>query len=141
MREVRGAEPARFVDLSEEDLLGRPVQGAPLLDVPLQGAELAIGEAAGIGALQPGEHGLGLQAGIEGQLLFDLRPDIGERVGAGSPGMGHAHLAGQLAEPAILACGLGVDAGLGRRLFSRPAELVEATEAVHLLVGDNPKPP
>jgi hypothetical protein len=66
VREVRGTQPARFVDLREEDLLGRPVQGAPLLDVPLEGAELSIGEAAGIGALQPGEHGLGLQAGVEG---------------------------------------------------------------------------
>jgi hypothetical protein len=28
------------VDLAEEHLLGRPVQGTPLLDVPLQGAHV-----------------------------------------------------------------------------------------------------
>jgi hypothetical protein len=58
--EVRGTQPTRFVDLSEEDFLGRPVQGAPLLDVPLQGAELSVGEATGVGALQPVKQGFGL---------------------------------------------------------------------------------
>lgn len=66
VREVRGTQTPRFVDLGEEDLLGRPMQGAPLFDVPLEGAELSIGEAVGIGPLQPVEHGLGLQARIEG---------------------------------------------------------------------------
>jgi hypothetical protein len=35
VREVGGAQVAGLVDLAEEDLLGRPVQGPPLLDVPL----------------------------------------------------------------------------------------------------------
>jgi hypothetical protein len=38
VREVRGAQLAGLVDLAEEHLLGRAVQGPPLLDVPLQGA-------------------------------------------------------------------------------------------------------
>jgi hypothetical protein len=67
VREVGGAQPAGFVDLAEEHLLGRPVQGTPLLDVPLQGAQLPVGKAARVLALQPLEHGLGLQAGVEGQ--------------------------------------------------------------------------
>jgi hypothetical protein len=141
VREVRGTQPARFVGLGEEDLLGRPVQGTPLFDVPLQGAELPIGEAAGIGPLQPVEHGLGLQAGVEGQLLFDPRPDLGERVGTGSPGMLHAYLAGQLAEPPIFACGLVVDAGLGGGLAFGQSLLVEAAKAANLQVGNHPKPP
>jgi hypothetical protein len=53
----------------------------------------------------------------------------------------HAYLAGQLAEPPVLACGLGVHAGLGGRLLGGEAESIEAAEAAHLLVGDHPKPP
>jgi hypothetical protein len=36
--EIRGAQLAGLMDLAKEDLLGRPVQGTPLLDVSLQGA-------------------------------------------------------------------------------------------------------
>ncbi len=67
VREVGGAQPARLVDLAEEHLLGRPVQGTPLLDVPLQGAQLPLGKATRVLTLQPLEHGLGLQARVEGQ--------------------------------------------------------------------------
>ena len=94
VREIGGAQVAGLVDLAEEHLLGRPVQGAPLLEVPLQGAQLPLGKAAGILALQPVEHGLGLQAGVDGQLLLDARPDLRKRVGSRPPGMLHAHLAG-----------------------------------------------
>ena len=104
MREVGGAQPAGLVDLGEEHLLGRAVQGPPLLDAALQGPQLAVGEAAGETALQVVEQGFGLQSGVEAQLLFELRPDLGEGVGPGALVAVHAsHLAGQLAEPAILA--------------------------------------
>jgi hypothetical protein len=142
VREVRGAEPSRLVDLGEEDFLGRSVQGAPLLDATLEGPELAVGEPAGMTALEIVEQGLGLQSRVEPQLLFELRPDIGERIVAGPPGAVHAsHLAGQLAEPPVLAGGLGVHAGLGRCLLGGEIEQVEAAETAHLLVGDHPKPP
>jgi len=38
VREVGSTQTTRLVDLREEDLLGRSVQGTPLLDVSLQGA-------------------------------------------------------------------------------------------------------
>jgi hypothetical protein len=38
VREIGSAQTAGRMDLAEEDFLGRPVQGPPLLDVPLQGA-------------------------------------------------------------------------------------------------------
>ena len=63
--EVRGAQPPGLVDLSEEDLLGRPFEGPPLFDLPLQGAELAVGEPPREAALQVLEEGLGLEPGIE----------------------------------------------------------------------------
>ena len=92
---VRGAKPARLVDLGEEDFLGRPVQSTPLLDATLQGPKLAVGELAGVTALEIIEQGLGLQAGVEPQLFFELRPDLGEGIGPRAIVTLHAsHLAG-----------------------------------------------
>jgi hypothetical protein len=142
VREVAGAQPAGVVDLGEEHLLGRPLQGAPLLDAPLQGPQLAVGEASGEAALQIGEQGLGLQAGVDSKQRFELRPDLGEGVGPCAVVALHAsHLAGQLAEPAVFARRLLVHAGLGRRLTPQQAPQVQASEAAHLLIGDHPKPP
>jgi hypothetical protein len=141
VREIGGAEPAGLVDLAEEHLLGRPVLGPPLLEPPLQRPQLAVREAPGVLPLQPAEQSLGFQARVEHQLFLQERPNVGEGVGPGSPGMVHAHLAGQLAEPPILACRLVVHAGFGGRLAPRPALQVEAAQSPDLLIGDHPKPP
>jgi hypothetical protein len=141
VREVGGTQPARLMHLLEKDLLDRPVQGAPLLDVSLQGAQLPIGEAAGVRLLQPGEQGLGLQAGVERQLLLDPVPDVGEGIAPGSPGMVHAYLTGQFAEPPVLAGGLVVDAGLGRSLTFAKSQLIAAAQPTDVQIGDHPKPP
>jgi len=53
----------------------------------------------------------------------------------------HAHLAGQPAEPAVLARGLVVDAGPGRGLALGEPLLVQVAETADLQVGDHPKPP
>jgi hypothetical protein len=142
VREVAGAEPSGVVDLGKEHFLGRPLQGAPLLDAPLQGPQLAVGEASGEAALQVGEQGLGLQAGVDPKQGFELRPDLGEGVGPRAVVAFHAsHLAGQLAEPAVLARRLLVHAGPGRRLTSRQSPRVQAAQAAHLLIGKHLKPP
>jgi hypothetical protein len=142
VREVRGAEPPRLMDLGEEHFLGRAMQGTPLLDATLEGPELAVVELAGMTALKIVEQGLGLQSRVEPQLFFELRPDISKRIVAGPPGAVHAsHLAGQLAELPVLAGGLGVHAGLGRCLLGEEAKQIKAAETAHLLVGDHPKPP
>jgi hypothetical protein len=142
VREVTGAKPCGMVDLGEEHLPGRPLQGAPLLDAPLQSPQLAVGEAAGEATLQIGEQGLGLQSGVDPKQRFELRPDLGEGVGPRAVVALHAsHLAGQLAEPAVLTGRLVVHAGPGRRLTARQAPQVQAPQAAHLLIGDHPKPP
>ncbi len=142
VREVAGAEPARVVDLGEEHLLGRSLQGAPLPQASLQGAQLAVGEPSGKATLQVGEQGLGLQSGVEPELRLQVRPDLGEGVGPRAVVPVHAsHLAGQLAEPAVLARRLGVDAGLVGRAFLRQSPEVESSQASYLLVGDHPEPP
>lgn len=81
--------------LGEEDFLGRAVQRTPDLHPPLQGAQLAPGEAARVLPLQDLEEGLGLQARLQGQLRFELGPDVGKGVVAGTPVTGHGNLAGQ----------------------------------------------
>lgn len=141
VREVRSPEPSRLVDLSKEDLLARSVQRPPLLHVPLQGPQLPLGKTPGVLTLQPGEQRLGLQAGVERQLLLDPRPDVGERVGPGSPGMLHAYLAGQLAKPPILPCRLVVDPRLGCGLALGQVQLIEAAQPTNVLIGNHPKPP
>jgi len=140
--EVGGTQTAGCVDLGEEHLFGRAVQGASFLETTLQGPQLALGEASGIATLQVGEQGLSLQSGVEPQHLVELRPDIGERVGARAVVAVHdSHLAGQLAEPPVLACGLGIDTGLGGGLFFGPVLRVEVAQAAHLSIADHPKPP
>jgi hypothetical protein len=141
MRKVRGTQPPRFMNLSEEHFFGRAVQGPPLFDPPLQGPHLTLGEAPRMLPLQPGEQGLGLQAAVERQLLFDLRPDLGKGVQSRSPGMFHAYLAGQLAESAILACGLLIDARFGGGLSLRPTLMIETAQPLDVQIGDHPKPP
>jgi len=140
--EVAGRQPAGVVDLGEEHLLGRPLQGPPLLQPPLQGAELAVGEAAGEPPLQVGEQRLGLQGGVEAEQFFEARPDVGERVGPGTPVAFHASdLTGQPAEAAVLPGGLGVQPGLGGgQLLGQPFA-VEAEELADLGIGDHREPP
>lgn len=140
--EVAGAQPTRMVNLAEEHLFGRAVQRTPLLDVALQGAQLAVGEASRKTALQVVEQGLGLQSGVEAEQLGEFRPDRGERVRACAVVAVHAsHLAGQFAESAVLACGLGIEAGLVGGPLLRQSTEIEALKSSHLLIGDHPEPP
>jgi hypothetical protein len=117
------------------------VQGPPGLDASLQGAELTVGEPAREAALQVGEQGLGLQAWIELEHRFELRPDLRERVKPGTPVAVHAFdLRGQRAETTIVACRLGTHAGLGSRQVLGQSEPIEATQPANLMVLDHRKP-
>ena len=140
--EVAGAEPAGVVDLVEEDLLVRAVRGAPGLDAPLQGADLAIGEAFGKTTLQVFEEGLDLQARVDLEFLDQFRPDVGEGVLARAPVSFHdSDLAGQPLKAAVLLSGLGVEAGLEGGQSFAVALIVELQELLDLLTTDHPEPP
>lgn len=52
MAEVAGAQVPRFVDLAEEDFLGRSVQRPPPLEAALERPHLAVGEAPGVLTLE-----------------------------------------------------------------------------------------
>jgi hypothetical protein len=135
--EVGGSQPPGVMDLGEEDLLGGAVLGPPLLDPPLQGPQLSVGEASGVQPLQGLKEGLGLQAGVLGQLFFDPGPDFLERVRACPPGVLHASLAGQPVQLPVCACGLAVDAGLGSGQRQRRPLLQGLAETLNLLVSDH----
>jgi hypothetical protein len=116
VREITGTQPAWMMYLAEEHFLGAAVQGPPLLDAPLERPQLAVSELTGEAPLKIAEQRLGLQAGVEAERLFQLRPDGGERIRFGTPVSVHeSHLAGQPAQLPILAGGLRIEAGPGRR--------------------------
>ena len=106
----RLGEPTRLVDLGEEDLLGRPFEGSPPFDPPLQAAELDVGEPPRKTALQVEEESLGLEARVEPEHLKQFGPDVLERVLPGPPGVGDSSLTGERVGVAVLACRLLVDA-------------------------------
>ena len=141
VREVGGSQPPGMMDLGEEDLPGRSLLGSPPLDPSLQRPYLAIGKATGILPLQSLKEGLGFQAGVDSQLFFQLRPDLDERIGSCSPGMLHAYLTRQLSQPPVLACGLLIHAGPGRRLAQGPVETVQSEKASNVLIGDRHREP
>lgn len=141
MREIGGTALSWRMDLGEKDFLGLAVQGPPLLEPPLQGPQLAVRKAAGILALQPGQEGVGLQARVDRQLFLDSRPDLGERIGPGPPGMFHTHLTGKSAQTPVLARGLFVEARLGGGLGPGQGKQIETTQTTNLLIGNHPKPP
>jgi hypothetical protein len=140
--EVAGRQPTGMMHLGEEDLFGRSTLGPPGLDAPLQGPQLAVGKAAGEASLQVGKERLRLQFRMDLELRFQFGPDRGENIWACPPVPIHARdLAGQLAEPAILACRLGIHADAkSRHFFGNPLP-VELAELPYLLIGDHREPP
>jgi hypothetical protein len=84
-REIRGRQVARVVNLREHHLRPWPVRAPPVPDPSLERPPLRIGELPGMPVLQPREQGEGPQAWLGVQANLDLRPDLGERILAGSP--------------------------------------------------------
>ena len=139
--EVALGEPTRLVDLGEEDLLGRPFEGTPLFDPPLQATELDVGEPPRKAALQVEEEGLGLEARVEPEQFEEFGPDVLERVLPGPPGMRDSSLTGERVGVAVLACRLLVDfgpiGGLGQCVFG----LEQLPQPPELTIGDHPFAP
>ncbi len=140
-REVGGAQPARLVNLSEEDFLGRAAERPPAADVPLQRPQLAVAEALGITPVQFLEDGLGLETGIGFEQLADGGPNLVEGVGPGSPAVGQGGFAGPFAELAVLASGFLIHVCPPGRLGQRTAVSQQAEQLLDLLVRDHRNPP
>lgn len=117
--EVGCSQPARLVDLGKEDFLGGSFFGLPLADAPFHGAAPLLPVLAGEFAFQPFDERLGLERRFQLQPLFELRPDIGERVDACPPGVGNMRFAGQFAAIAVFACSFAIHACFHRRGLQR----------------------
>lgn len=97
--EVRSTQPARFVHLGEEHLLGRSRQSTPLTHAPLQGPQQFVAVLSGIAFLQPGQQRQGLQARSPFQLGTQLRPHRRQWVEPSPPGPRHTPVFGHLPLP------------------------------------------
>jgi hypothetical protein len=136
--EITLGEPPRLVGLCEEHLPGRPFEGTPLFDPPLQATELDVGETSRKAPLQVVEQGLGLEPRIESELLEEFGPDVLERVLPGPPGAWDSPLTGERVGVAVLACRLLVDAGLVGGLGQCVFGLDQFPQPPEQAIGDHP---
>jgi hypothetical protein len=139
--EVTLGEPPRLVNLREEDLLGRPFEGAPLFDPPLQATELDVGEASREAALQVDKESLGLEPRVEPEQFEDFGPDVLERILPGPPGVGSLSLTGKRVGVAVLSCRLLVDFGSISGIGECGFGLKQLPQPPELTIGDHPFAP
>jgi hypothetical protein len=85
VREIRRAEPARFMHLREENLLGRPVLCFPLPRPPFQSPPVCLPILFGVFALQPFQQSLGLHGRLTLQDFLQGGPDLAQRIRACPP--------------------------------------------------------
>jgi hypothetical protein len=133
--EVTLTKPARLMDLRKDDILLRPVEGAPLGDVALEGAQLAGGVAVGMLFTEQGEEGLGLQGRVALELLLDPGSVVGERVGMRAVGTGLLERGGRFAGPQVFAGSGDAHIGAGGGLFKGLALRAFAEHELHLGIG------
>lgn len=139
-REVGGAQPARFMDLAEEDFFRRPRGRPPAADVPLQGPQLTLGKATGMAPLQFLEDGLGLKARIDFKQFAHRWPHFIEGVRPCPPIVRRRHFAGPFAELLVLPCRLLVHVRSPRRLRQCLALGQQPEQLLDLLVRDHSQP-
>jgi len=139
--EVRFGEPPRLMDLGEEDLLGRPFEGSPEFDPPLQGPELHIGKTAREAALQVEKESFGLEARVEPEPVKEFGPDVLERILPGPPGMRDTTLTGEQVGVAVLACRFLIDVGPIGSVGECGFGLEQLPQPPELTIGDHPYAP
>jgi hypothetical protein len=115
VREVRRAQPARFMHLTEKHFLGRTMLGLPLPYPPFYSAAMPLPVLVRIATLQPFHQRLGLQTSLTLQQPRQRRPNIKQRIRPGPPRVWNRCFAGQLAQVAILACRFGMHTCFHRR--------------------------
>src|ERR1019366_2412995 len=93
--EVGSAQPTRRMLLGEEHFPGRTFSCTPVLYATLQRAQLPVLKTAGVLPLQVLEDRLGLETSVILKQLFNLVPELNERVGPGASTHCHRYLAWQ----------------------------------------------
>ncbi len=95
MREVRRAQSARFMDLTEEYFLLGTMRRSPATNTALQCPQLTILELAGILSLKPCKQRPRLQSRGLHQSLLDLVPDPRKGIHSRPPRVTCRQFAGQ----------------------------------------------
>jgi hypothetical protein len=117
MREIGLRQAAGDVDLLENDLLLRAVEGAPRCDMALKGAELARGVAVGMALKQQREERFGLERRVALQMLLDPGSVGDEGVGTGAIVTGMAKRTREFGATQVLAGGGDAHVGTSGGLF------------------------
>jgi hypothetical protein len=126
-----------MMHLVEVDFLGRTVHRPPIMDAALQAPQLAVGEAAGMLPLEPGEESFGLQGGGGLQLRFDGGPDLREGIGPGAPiACRWRQFAGQTFQGPVPPCSFAVDADLGSGPAQGRSLIEQAEQPPHMNIRD-----
>ena len=138
VREIGRAEPAWFMHLREENLLGRPVLCFPLPRAPFQRAPLSLPVLIGVFALQPLQQRLGLQSRLPLKEFLQRRPDLAQRIWTSPPGVRRFDIAGQLAQVAIFPSRLAIHTAFHRRHGQRCSLVQVVPHFLHLGIRNQP---
>jgi hypothetical protein len=136
VREIRRAQPARFMHLAEKHFLGRPVLGFPAPHPPFHGPPLPLPVLAGVFPLQPLHQRFGLQPWLTLQQRFQTRPDVDERIDPGAPGVRCPGLGRELVSITVLPCGLAIHACFHRCELQRRPPVKVLAECPDLSIVD-----
>jgi hypothetical protein len=129
------SEEARLVDLLEDDVLLRAVEGTPGCDMALKGAELALGVAVGMPLTEEREECFGLERAIALKLLFNPGPIELEWIRMGAIGAWSLESTRWLSGAEILTGGRDAHPGPRGGLFESLAIFAFAEHEVYLAVG------
>jgi hypothetical protein len=141
MRKVRLSHAARLMDLLEDDLLLRTMQGTPGSDAALKSAKLTSFVAVGVLLAQESEEGLSLNGAVTLEMSLDPGPIVGEWIRASAIRAGLFELRRQLASAQVLAGGRNAHASPGSSLVKGLAFGMFADHAVNLAVSFHGRPP
>lgn len=117
MREVGLGAHSGVMDLGEDHRTVGAIKGAPVSNMALERAKLALLIAAGVLLTQGGEERVGLEGGVALHLLLDPGPVSRKWIRAGAVGARLLELTGQGTLALVFACGVGMHTCAGGSLF------------------------
>jgi len=136
VRKVRATQAARLMHLAEKHFLGRPVLRLPLPHPPLHRAPPLVPVLAWVFPLQHLDQRFRLQRRRPLQQFFQTRPDLGERIGPGPPGVLRPALTRHLTAVAVLPGTFGIHPCFHRCLSQRCPPLKVPTQFLDLSIRD-----
>jgi len=119
VREVRGAQAAWLMHLTEKQFLGWPVLGLPLAHPSFHGSPPLLPVLAGVFALEHLDQRFSLQCWLPLQQLLQTGPHADQWIDTRTPGVCSTTLTGKLAPVAVFPAGFAIHACFHRCLPQR----------------------